>query len=162
MSIHKFAFPTTIHFGPGARKLVAENLAAAGCTRPLIVTDRGIAELPLLAEFRSHISGLNAGLFSGVQGNPVAWQVTAGADAYRAHGADSVIGFGGGAALDVAKAVALMAVHPGSILEYAWNHPSPTIYMQISDSYEKQGEFKKALLFHRKAEMFEQLEEAQD
>ena len=48
------------------------------------------------------------------------------------------------------------------LLEYAWNHPSPTIYMQISDSYEKQGEFKKALLFHRKAEMFEQLEEAQD
>ena len=48
------------------------------------------------------------------------------------------------------------------LLEYAWNHPSPTLYMQISVSYEKKGEFKKALLFHRKAEMFEQLEEAQD
>jgi alcohol dehydrogenase class IV len=49
--------------------------------------------------------------------------VRAGVDAYRAHRADGVIGFGGGAALDVAKAVALMAVHEGDILEYAWDHP---------------------------------------
>ena len=49
MTIDRFAFPTTIHFGPGARKLVAENLKAAGCKRPLIVTDKGIAGLPLLA-----------------------------------------------------------------------------------------------------------------
>jgi alcohol dehydrogenase class IV len=34
-----------------------------------------------------------------------------------------VIGFGGGAALDVAKAVALMAVHEGNVLQYAWDHP---------------------------------------
>ena len=56
-------------------------------------------------------------------GNPVRSQVKAGADAYGAHGADSIIGVGGGAALDVAKAVAVMAEHPGDILEYAWDHP---------------------------------------
>jgi len=49
MTIHKFAFPTTIHFGPGARKLVATHLAEAACRRPLIVTDKGIAALPVLA-----------------------------------------------------------------------------------------------------------------
>jgi alcohol dehydrogenase class IV len=43
--------------------------------------------------------------------------------AYKAHDADAVIGLGGGAALDVAKAIALMATHPGDILEYAWDHP---------------------------------------
>jgi alcohol dehydrogenase class IV len=123
MAIHRFAFPTTIHFGPGARRLVVENLKAAGCKRPLLVTDNGIAALPVLGEFRSYFSGLELAVFSGVQGNPVASQVRAGADAYRAHGADSVIGFGGGAALDVAKVVALMAVHPGDVLEYAWDHP---------------------------------------
>jgi hypothetical protein len=123
MAIHKFAFPTTIHFGPGARKLVSENLKAAGCTRPLIVTDRGIAGLPVFEEFKQNLQGLDAGVYSGVQGNPVATQVRAGAHAYRAHRADSVIGFGGGAALDVAKVVALMAVHPGDVLEYAWDHP---------------------------------------
>jgi hypothetical protein len=45
-----------------------------------------------------------------------------GAEALRAHRADSVVGIGGGAALDVAKAIALMADHPGDILEYAWDH----------------------------------------
>ena len=123
MAIEKFAFPTTIHFGPGARKLVAENLKQAGCKRPLLVTDKGLAALPVLDEFRTFFSGIALEVFSGVQGNPVASQVMAGADAYRAHRADAVIGFGGGAALDVAKAVALMAVHPGDVLEYAWDHP---------------------------------------
>jgi alcohol dehydrogenase class IV len=50
-------------------------------------------------------------------------QVDDGAAAYKEHRADSVIGFGGGAALDVAKAVALMAVHEGNVLQYAWDHP---------------------------------------
>ena len=43
--------------------------------------------------------------------------------AFKAHDADAVIGLGGGAALDVAKAIALMATHPGDVLEYAWDHP---------------------------------------
>ncbi|HEY1110070.1 MAG TPA: iron-containing alcohol dehydrogenase, partial [Opitutaceae bacterium] len=50
-------------------------------------------------------------------------QVAAGAEAYRQADADAVIGLGGGAALDVAKAVALLAVHEGNIFEYAWDHP---------------------------------------
>jgi alcohol dehydrogenase class IV len=58
-----------------------------------------------------------------VWGNPVRSQVGAGARAFKDHRADAVIGLGGGAALDVAKAVALMATHPGDILEYAWDHP---------------------------------------
>ena len=125
MAIHKFAFPTTIHFGPGARKLVAEHLAGAGCKRPLVVTDKGLAALPIVAEFCTTLAPLEVAVFSGVQGNPVAAQVHEGVAAYRAHRADSVIGFGGGAALDVAKAVALMVEHPGDVLEYAWDHPRP-------------------------------------
>ena len=49
--IHRFSFPTTIHFGPGARGLVADHLNAQGVRRPLVVTDRGIAPLPLLSDF---------------------------------------------------------------------------------------------------------------
>lgn len=123
MAIDKFAFPTTIHFGPGARKLVADHLKANGIARPLVVTDRGIAALPLLDEFVGELKGLDVAVFSGISGNPVGSQVMAGAAAYKAHGADAVIGLGGGAAVDVAKAVALMAVHPGDVLEYAWDHP---------------------------------------
>ena len=123
MTIHRFAFPTTIHFGPGARALVAGHLKANGVRRPLIVTDRGVAALPMMGEFRAALAGLEAAVYAGVHGNPVKGQVDAGVAAYRAHDADGVIGFGGGAALDVAKVVALMAVHPGDLLEYAWDHP---------------------------------------
>jgi alcohol dehydrogenase class IV len=119
----RFSFPTTIHFGAGARKLVAAHLVAQGIKRPLLVTDRGIAGLPLLKRFLQDLPGLDVGVFSDISGNPVRSQVMLGADAYRAHRADAVIGLGGGAALDVAKAVALMATHPGDILEYAWDHP---------------------------------------
>ena len=123
MGIEKFAFPTTIHFGAGARKLVAEHLTNQGVKRPLVVTDRGIAALPLLPQFVDELKGLDAAVYSGVSGNPVRKQVMDGADAYKAHRADAVIGLGGGAALDVAKAIALMANHPGDVLEYAWDHP---------------------------------------
>jgi alcohol dehydrogenase class IV len=121
--IHRFAFPTAIHFGPGARRGVAEHLRNAGKRRPLVVTDRGIARLPVLPAFVADLAGLDVAVYAGVAGNPVRGQVTDGVTAYRDHGADSIIGVGGGAALDVAKAIALMVDHPGDVLEYAWDHP---------------------------------------
>jgi len=123
MSITNFAFPTPIRFGAGARKLVAAHLLEAGCKRPLIVTDRALGALPVLAEFKTHLCGLDVAVFAGVFGNPTCSQVMDGAAAYKAHGADCVIGFGGGAALDVAKVVGIVATHPGDILEYVWDHP---------------------------------------
>ena len=123
MTVTRFAFPTTIHFGPGARNLVAGHLKELGLKRPLIVTDKGLGTLPILHDFAESLEGLDVKVYAGVFGNPVKKQVDDGAAAFRGHRADCVIGFGGGAALDVAKAVALMAVHEGSILEYAWDHP---------------------------------------
>ena len=122
MTLHRFAFPTSIVFGAGARREIAPHLVAAGCARPLIVTDRGLAALPVFERLVRELAGVDAGVFSGIGGNPVRSQVVAGAEAFRAHAADSVVGVGGGAALDVAKAVALMSNHPGDILEYAWDH----------------------------------------
>jgi alcohol dehydrogenase class IV len=125
MAIERFSFPTTIHFGAGSRGMVGDHLRERGLKRPLIVTDKGLAALPVLAEFRAGLgSGLAVETFAGVAGNPTAAQVMAGAEAFRAHRADSVIGFGGGAALDVAKVVALMGVHPGHVIEYVWDHPN--------------------------------------
>ena len=123
MSLTKFSFPTAITFGPGARREVAAHLKSQGVKRPLIVTDKGLAQLPILKEFASSLAGLAVSVYPGVFGNPVKQQVADGVKAFKAHGADAVIGFGGGAALDVAKAVALMAVHEGDVLEYAWDHP---------------------------------------
>ncbi len=123
MSITSFSFPTPIRFGAGSRKLVGAHLLEQGCKRPLIVTDKALALLPVLEEFKNHLAGLEVAVFGGVFGNPTCSQVMDGAAAYEAHGADCVIGFGGGAALDVAKIVGLAATHDGDILEYVWDHP---------------------------------------
>ncbi len=123
MSLSHFSFPTSIVFGAGARKEVAGHLRDHGLKRPLIVTDRALAALPVLAEFRSHLQGLEVAVYDGVFGNPTASQVMGGAAAFKAHGADCIIGFGGGAALDVAKVVGIAATHGGDIIEYVWDHP---------------------------------------
>lgn len=124
MTISHFSFPTTIHFGPGASKMAGVHLRDRKLRRPLLVTDKALAALPVTRHFLSHLdTGLDVGIYHGVQGNPTAAQVMAGRDAYKAHRADCVIGFGGGAALDVAKVVALMAAHDGDVMEYVWDHP---------------------------------------
>ena len=70
------------------------------------------------------VSGnLKIAAFSDVWGNPTKSQVTAGVKAFAAHGADSIIGIGGGAALDVAKAIALMVNHPGDLFDYEDGKP---------------------------------------
>jgi len=124
MTITNFSFPTPIQFGAGARKRVGAHLIKQGCKRPLIVTDKALGALPVLAEFQSYLTGLDVAVFSGVFGNPTCSQVMDGAAAYKAHHADCVIGFGGGAALDVAKIVGVAATHEGDILEYVWDHPN--------------------------------------
>lgn len=124
MALANFSFPTAIAFGPGARREVAAHLREQGLRRPLLVTDRALAQLPVLAGFLELLEGLEVEVFSGVAGNPTASQVATGAQAFRAHGADCVIGFGGGAALDVAKVMGLAATHEGGILDYAWDHPN--------------------------------------
>ena len=125
MAITKFSFPTEIHFGPGARKLVGDHLNSLGLKRPLIVTDKGLAALPLIAEMCGTLktAGLSPAVYAGIWGNPTASQAMNGAAAYTAHDADCVIGIGGGAALDIAKVVGLMATHPGDVMEYVWDHP---------------------------------------
>jgi len=120
-----FSFPTLIHFGPGVRKDVGAHLKAQGVKRPLLVTDKGLAALPLPKELMESVraAGPEPALFSDIAGNPVESSVTGGVAAYRAHRADGIIGLGGGAALDVAKAIALMAGHPGALFEYEDGRP---------------------------------------
>jgi alcohol dehydrogenase class IV len=123
--IHQFNYPTRIQFGPGAVKLLPDALKVAGKKRPLIVTDKGLAPLPPVTGTAKLLeeAGLAASVFSGIWGNPVKSQVTAGVDAYRAHNADAIVALGGGAAIDVAKAIALMIHHPGDLFDYEDDKP---------------------------------------
>ena len=125
MTITRFSFPTTIQFGPGASKLAGPHLKETGLKRPLIVTDKGLARCRCSPSSppASRRRGSRPSVYAGVFGNPTASQVMNGAAAYRAHGADCVVGIGGGAALDVAKVVGVLATHEGDVMEYVWDHP---------------------------------------
>jgi alcohol dehydrogenase class IV len=105
-----WGFPTTVRFGVGRIKELPEACRALGIERPLVVTDKGLSSLPMLADAVTMLSdaGLGAALFSDVQGNPVQANVDAGLRAYRGGGHDGVVAFGGGSAMDVGKCIALM------------------------------------------------------
>ena len=125
MTTHTFSFPTLIRFGVGVRSQLPNFLAENKLARPLIVTDRGIAPLPMFQDFLKNLSrgDLEVSTFSEVFGNPTKTQVSEGVKVFKAHNADSIIGIGGGAALDVAKAIALMANHPGDLFDYEDGKP---------------------------------------
>lgn len=125
MAHYRFSFPTPIYFGPGVRSKMPEHLKAQKLDRPLVVTDRGIAALPIYSGIMDDLmsAGMMADGFSEIWGNPVKSQVMAGVKAFNAHQADSIIGLGGGAALDVAKAIALMVNHPGDLFDYEDEKP---------------------------------------
>ena len=120
-----FNFPTPILFGLGVRREIGPYLKENGMKRPLIVTDQGIAPLPMLHDLKVLLEGdgLEPQIFSDMGGNPVKTHVLKGVEAYRAGGCDSVIAVGGGAPIDVAKVVALMAHHPGDLYDYEDGNP---------------------------------------
>ncbi len=103
-------YPTAIRFGCGRISEIADACHELGMSSPLLITDQGIAALPMVADtVELCVSvGMDCAVFSDIQANPVGKNVDDGVTAYKAGNHDGVIAFGGGSALDVAKAVALM------------------------------------------------------
>jgi alcohol dehydrogenase class IV len=106
-----WSYPTTIKFGAGRISELPEACAQTGITRPLLVTDKGLADLPITAATLDimEAAGLGRGLFSEVDPNPNEKNLEAGVAAYKAGGHDGVIAFGGGSGLDLGKMVAFMS-----------------------------------------------------
>ena len=106
-----WSYPTAIRFGAGRIAELAEACTEARITRPLLVTDRGLAGLPITARALDCLAaaGLEHALFAEVDPNPNEVNLEAGIAAYRAGGHDGVIAFGGGSGLDLGKMVAFMA-----------------------------------------------------
>ena len=104
-------YPTSIRFGAGRIAELPKACETAGIKSPLLVTDPGLAKLPMIADALKSCkdAGLGVALFSDVRGNPVARNVEDGLKAFRAGKHDGVIAFGGGSALDCAKVIAFMA-----------------------------------------------------
>jgi 4-hydroxybutyrate dehydrogenase len=114
--IATFSFPTTTIVGPGVLADIGAQLKNLGVRRPLIVTDPGLIETPafqLLADHLNNCIGEAAyNIFSGVTPNPKESNVYDGAQTFRALESDGIIGFGGGSAMDVAKAIRLKLNDP--------------------------------------------------
>ncbi|TCS62292.1 alcohol dehydrogenase class IV [Primorskyibacter sedentarius] len=106
-----WSYPTAIKFGAGRIAELPEACAQAGMSRPLLVTDKGLADLPITAQALDILdaAGLGRAVFSDVDPNPNEKNLDAGVQAYLAGGHDGVIAFGGGSGLDLGKMVAFMA-----------------------------------------------------
>ncbi len=104
-------YPTQVRFGPGRIAELPSACKSLGMSRPLLVTDPGLAKLPMVSDAlaANETAGLPSGLFSDVKPNPVGQNVEDGMKVYREGGHDGVIAWGGGSGLDAAKAIAFMA-----------------------------------------------------
>jgi len=116
VQLSTFSFPTTILFGPGAIARLPEELGKRGISRPLLVTDAGLARTPLYERVAALVP--NAAIFSAVEPNPTERNVTDGVAAYHANRCNGVIGLGGGSPLDAAKAIRLKVTHELPLAEY--------------------------------------------
>jgi alcohol dehydrogenase class IV len=120
MSISQFNFPTTIRFGAGAVNELPDYLKKNNLSHPLIVTDPTVAQLGFLKTIVSDLKakGFAVDVFSDIHKNPVKSDVYKGGDAWDATGSDCIIGIGGGAALDVARAIVLRVNHREDLFKY--------------------------------------------
>jgi alcohol dehydrogenase class IV len=100
-------YPTTIWAGPGRIAELPDACARVGMKRPLIVTDEGLIQAPMIKNALNAVK--QSALFGAVRGNPASSHVEAGLNVYRDGGHDGVVAFGGGSALDAGKAIAFMS-----------------------------------------------------
>ena len=106
-----WSYPTAIRFGAGRITEIADACAAAGIRKPLLVTDRGLAEMEITTRTLDLLEagGLGRAIFSDVDPNPNEKNAESGVAAFKAGGHDGVVAFGGGSGLDLGKLVAFLA-----------------------------------------------------
>jgi alcohol dehydrogenase class IV len=120
MSISQFNFPTTIRFGANVVKELPDYLKKNNLQRPLVVTDPNVAQLGFLKNIVDDLKakGFSVEVFSSIHKNPVKSDVYKGTEAWDATQRDCIVGIGGGAALDVARAIVLRVNHREDLFKY--------------------------------------------
>ncbi len=118
--VYQYNFPTTIRFGADSVKELGDYLKTNNLARPLIVTDPIVAQLGFFKNILHDLNkkGISVEVFSDIHKNPVKSDVYKGGDAYDQSNRDSIIGIGGGAALDVARAILLRINHREDLFKY--------------------------------------------
>ena len=113
----KSYFVTPVRFDFGAVALLPKELKTLGIRRPLLVTDPGMVATGTAARVLALMPEGSA-MFSELPGNPTAEDIAAAVTAYRTGSHDGLVALGGGSAIDCAKGAAVMATHPGELLDY--------------------------------------------
>jgi len=115
-----WSYPTRVLFGAGRIRELAAACAEAGMSRPLLVTDRGLAGMAITARALDLLdeAGLGRAVFSDVDPNPTEANMEAGVRAFRAGGHDGVVAFGGGSGLDLGKMVAFMSAQTRPVWDF--------------------------------------------
>jgi alcohol dehydrogenase class IV len=118
--IKQFNFPTTIRFGSGAVKELADYLIVNGLSRPLIVTDPTVATLDFFRKILDNLkqANLSVEVFHEIHKNPVKSDVYKGTEYYDRTMRNAIVGIGGGAAIDVARAIVLRVNHRDDLFKY--------------------------------------------
>ncbi|HET9825019.1 MAG TPA: iron-containing alcohol dehydrogenase [Chitinophagaceae bacterium] len=118
--IDQYNFPTTIRFGAGASGELADYLVKNNLSRPLVVTDGNVCQLDFFKYIVNSLKKKNISVevFSDIHKNPVKSDVYKGTDMFDSTHRDCIVGIGGGAALDVARAIVLRAYHREDLFKY--------------------------------------------
>ncbi|MDB0032123.1 iron-containing alcohol dehydrogenase [Alphaproteobacteria bacterium] len=101
-------YPTNVWFGPDRSKQVQQACDVLGVKNPLIVTDPGLLQTPIIEEINSNLSS-KTNIYSDVQGNPTGTNVTNGVKVFLEGNHDGVIAIGGGSGMDAGKGIAFLA-----------------------------------------------------
>ena len=118
--VRQYNFPTIVRFGAGAISELPGYLVTNGLARPLIVTDPNVARLGFFKKIQNELAAklISTEVFSDIHKNPVKSDVLKGGDLFKETKRDSIIGIGGGAAMDVARAIALRIHHHRDLFDY--------------------------------------------
>ena len=111
MQKYNWNYPTTMWVGENRINDIAIACESLGITRPLLVTDRGLAKTDIVKNTLLILKEKNiiTKLYSNVVGNPTGKNVNEGVESFKKDNCDGVIAFGGGSGLDVGKAIAFMS-----------------------------------------------------
>ncbi len=122
MSVSTFTItqPTQIHFGRGIINSLAAVVSDLGGSKPLVVMDPGLIKAGLDVSITAPLTkaGVDFVLYDKVDPEPGLKLADQGAEVAKANNCDSIIGAGGGSAMDVAKAIAILLTNGGKAVDY--------------------------------------------